>query len=75
MDINRDKRSHLIRSTAGIIDLDIAGQVAVSVYLGELRERLVRNLTDVELVVTYGKDIVVNVFKYGIGDLSVDSIR
>ena len=49
-------------------DLDIAGQIPVAVNLGELVEMLICNGGNIELMVADCQEIVVNVFKDGVGD-------
>lgn len=53
-------------ASAWISDLNIAGQVLLSVGLGELAEGLVSDRRDVELVISNSQKIVVQLLEDGI---------
>lgn len=63
----------LKRARAGVADLDIASDVSVTVDLGELTEGLVCDAGNVQLVVTNGQHIVVDVLENGVRNLAIDT--
>ena len=65
-------RSNVFELPSGRVDnLHIARKVLVTIYLGELPESLVRDLGDIQLVVTDRQQIVIDVLENEIGNVAV----
>lgn len=58
-----------------IEDLNIAGEILVSINFGEVAERLIRDFGHIKLVVSNGQQIVIHVLKNCIRDVAVRCCR
>ena len=60
-----------IKSSAWIQHLHITGQIPLTICLGELIERLVRNLRHVEFMISNSQNVIVQLLEDRIGELPV----
>lgn len=65
----------IISSTGGVVDLDIASQVVVSIVCGELVCSQLSHVCKIQLVIANGQKIHGNGFENGIADFAVRQCR
>jgi len=69
-------RPNVLKLASGrVLDLHIASEILVAINLGEVVEGLVGNFGNIELVVSNGQQIVINVFENGVRDVAIGSRR